>query len=133
MAEQDSIRVLCVDDHPLLREGIAALVQSQGDMKLVAKVGSGREGVLGFGEHRPDVTLMDLRLPDMGGIDALIAIRSEFPDARIVILTTFEGDFEMQRALSAGARGYMLKSTRSRELIATIRQVHAGNKRISPD
>ena len=133
MAEQNRIRVLCVDDHPLLREGIAALVKNQRDMKLVARVGSGREGVLGFGEHRPDVTLMDLRLPDMSGIDAMVAIRSEFPEARIIVLTTFEGDVEMQRALQAGARGYMLKSMPPQDLIQGIREVHAGKKRIPPE
>ena len=133
MAEQDSIRVLCVDDHPLLREGIAALVKSQRDMKLVAQVGSGREGLLSFREHRPDVTLMDLRLADMSGIEAMVAIRSEFPEARIIVLTTFEGDVEMQRALQAGARGYMLKSMPPQDLIEGIREVHAGKKRIPPE
>jgi len=133
MAEQDPIRVLCVDDHPLLREGIAALIQNQRDMKLVARVGSGREGLLGFREHRPDVTLMDLRLPDMSGIDAMVAIRSEFPDARIIVLTTFEGDIEMRRALEAGARGYMLKSMPPQDLIEGIREVHAGKKRSPPE
>ena len=133
MAEQDPIRVLCVDDHPLLREGIAALVKSQRDMKLLAQVGSGREGLLSFREHRPDVTLMDLRLPDMSGIDAMVAIRSEFPDARIIVLTTFEGDVEMRRALEAGARGYMLKSMPPQDLIEGIREVHAGKKRIPPE
>ena len=133
MAEQDPIRVLCVDDHPLLREGIAALVKSQRDMKLVAQVGSGREGLSSFREHRPDVTLMDLRLPDMSGIDAMVAIRSEFPEARIIVLTTFEGDVEMQRALQAGARGYMLKSMPPQDLIEGIREVHAGKKRIPPE
>ena len=133
MAEQDPIRVLCIDDHPLIREGIAALVKSQRDMKLVAQVGSGREGLLSFREHRPDVTLMDLRLPDMSGIDAMVAIRSEFPEARIVVLTTFEGDVEMQRALQAGARGYMLKSMPPQDLIEGIREVHAGKKRIPPE
>src|SRR5467141_701798 len=121
MAEQDSIRVLCVDDHPLLREGIAALVTSQRDMKLVAQVGSGREGLFSFREHHPDVTMMDLRLPDMSGIDAMVAIRLEFPDARIIMLTTFEGDVEMQRALEAGARGYMLKSMPPKDLVEGIR------------
>jgi len=133
VAEQDPIRVLCVDDHPLLREGIAALVKSQRDMKLVAQVGSGREGLLSFREQRPDVTLMDLRLPDMSGIDAMVAIRSEFPEARIIVLTTFEGDVEMQRALQAGARGYMLKSMPPQDLIEGIREVHAGKKRIPPE
>ena len=133
MLEQDPIRVLCVDDHPLLREGIAALVKSQRDMKLVAQVGSGREGLLSFREQRPDVTLMDLRLPDMSGIDAMVAIRSEFPEARIIVLTTFEGDVEMQRALQAGARGYLLKSMPPQDLIEGIREVHAGKKRIPPE
>jgi DNA-binding NarL/FixJ family response regulator len=133
MARQDPIRVLCVDDHPLLREGIAALVKSQRDMKLVAEAGSGREALLTFREHRPDVTLMDLRLPDMSGIDTMVAIRSEFPDARIIMLTTFEGDVEIRRALEAGARGYMLKSMPPQDLIEGIRQVHAGKKRIPPE
>src|SRR5229473_761985 len=133
MAGHDPIRVLCVDDHPLLREGIAALVKSQRDMKLVAEAGSGREALLSFREHRPDVTLMDLRLPDKSGIDAMIAVRSEFPEARIIMLTTFEGDVEIQRALEAGARGYMLKSMPPQDLIEGIRQVHAGKKRIPPE
>src|SRR6266850_6286308 len=132
MAGQHSIRVLCVDDHPLLRDGIAALVKSQEDMKLVAEIGSGREALLSSREHHPDVILMDLRLPDMSGIDTMIAIRSEFPDARIIMLTTFEGDVEIRRALEAGARGYLLKSMPPRELIEAIRQVHAGKKCISP-
>src|SRR6267378_6827402 len=130
MALHDPIRVLCVDDHPVLREGIAALVESQLDMKLVAAAGSGRQALLSFREHRPNVTLMDLRLPDMSGIDTTAAIRSEFPDARIVMLTTFEGDVEIRRALEAGARGYMLKSMPPQDLIDGIRQVHAGKKRI---
>ncbi len=130
MAGHDPIRVLCVDDHPVLREGIAALVESQRDMKLVAGAGSGHQALLSFREHRPDVTLMDLRLPDMSGIDTMAAIRSEFPDARIVMLTTFEGDVEIRRALEAGARGYMLKSMPPQDLIEGIRQVHAGKKRI---
>src|SRR5258706_16026506 len=130
MARQDPIRVLCVDDHPLLRQGIAALVKSQRDLKLVAEAGSGREALLSFRVHRPDVTLMDLRLPDMSGIDTMVAIRSEFPDARIIMLTTFEGDVEIRRALEAGARGYMLKSMPPQDLLDGIRQVHAGKKRI---
>src|SRR6266849_1648846 len=133
MAGNDSIRVLCVDDHPLLREGIAALVKSQRDMELVAVAGSAREAILSFREHRPDVTLMDLRLPDMSGIDTMIAIRSESSDARIIMLTTFEGDVEIRRALEAGARGYMLKSMPPQELIEGIRQVHAGKKYIPPE
>ncbi len=130
MAGHDPIRVLCVDDHPVLREGIAALVESQRDMKLVAGAGSGHQALLSFRELRPDVTLMDLRLPDMSGIDTMAAIRSEFPDSRIVMLTTFDGDVEIRRALEAGARGYMLKSMPPQDLIDGIRQVHAGKKRI---
>src|SRR6476660_3188266 len=110
MGQGTRIRVLSVDDHPLLREGIAAMINGQPDMILVAGAASGRDALMLFREHRPNVTLMDLRLPDMSGIDALIAIRAEFDDARIVLLTTFEGDAEIQRALQAGARGYMLKS-----------------------
>jgi DNA-binding NarL/FixJ family response regulator len=132
MTAAASIRLLTVDDHPLMREGIAAVVASQSDLQLVAEAGSGREALLSFREHRPDVTLMDLRLPDMSGIDALSAIRAEFPDARVVILTTFEGDVEIQRALQAGARGYLLKSMPPREMVEAIRQVHAGRKRIPP-
>jgi DNA-binding NarL/FixJ family response regulator len=127
------IRILSVDDHPLLQEGIAAMIRSQPDMELAGEVRNGREALPRFRETRPDVTLMDLRLPDMSGIDALIAIRAEFPEARVVILTTFEGDAEIQRALAAGARGYLLKSTPPRELLEAIRHVHAGKKRIPPD
>ena len=119
-----------VDDHALLREGIAAIITNEPDMVLVAQASTGREAVQQFRQHRPDVTLMDLRLPDMSGIDAMIAIRAESPDARIIILTTFEGDVEMQRALQAGARGYLLKSMPPKELVAAIRQVHAGRKSI---
>ena len=121
-----------MDDHPLLREGIAAMIDGQPDMTLVAGAASGHDAITLFREHRPDVTLMDLRLPDMSGIDALIAIRAEFDDARIVLLTTFEGDAEIQRALQAGAKGYMLKSMPPRELVAGIREVHAGKKFIPP-
>jgi DNA-binding NarL/FixJ family response regulator len=119
-----------VDDHPLLREGITAIINSQPDMTLVAQAATGSEGVQKFREHRPDITLMDLRLPDMSGIDSMIAIRTEFSEARIVMLTTFEGDVEIQRSLEAGARGYILKSMPPKELVEVIRQVHSGKKRI---
>jgi DNA-binding NarL/FixJ family response regulator len=128
-----TIRVFSVDDHPLLREGIAAVINSQSDMSLVALATSGREAIQLFREHRPDVTLMDLRLPDLSGIDAMIAIRAEFPDARVMMLTTFDGDVEIERALLAGARGYVLKSLPPRELADAIRDVHAGRKRIPAD
>jgi len=127
------IGVFSVDDHPLLRQGIGAIINSQPDMSLVAEAANGSEAIQGFRKHVPDVTLMDLRLPDMSGIDALIAIRTEFPEARIIMLTTFEGDVEVQRALEAGARGYVLKSMPPRELVEVIRQVHAGKKRIPPE
>lgn len=130
MTDQIRIRVLSVDDHPLLREGLAAIINNQPDMSLVAEAASSSEAVQRFREHRPDVTLMDLRLPDASGIDAMIAIRGEFADARIIMLTTFEGDVEIQRALEAGARGYMLKSMPPSELVEVIRQVHAGKKRV---
>jgi DNA-binding NarL/FixJ family response regulator len=130
MTDQVRIRVLSVDDHPLLREGLAAIINNQPDMSLVAEASSSSEAVQRFREHRPDVTLMDLRLPDASGIDAMIAIRGEFADARIIMLTTFEGDVEIQRALEAGARGYMLKSMPPSELVEVIRQVHAGKKRV---
>jgi DNA-binding NarL/FixJ family response regulator len=129
----DQIRVFSVDDHPLLREGIAALVNNQPDMTLVAEASTGAEAIERFKQHVPDVTLMDLRLPDMSGIDILIAIRTEFPEARIVMLTTFEGDVEIHRALQAGARGYVLKNMPPSQLLDVIRQVHAGKKRIPPE
>ena len=127
------IRILTVDDHPLMRGGIAAMIRTQDDMLLVAEAASGGEGIAQFREHQPDITLMDLLLPDMSGIDALIAIRSEFPDARVIMLTTFEGDVEIQRALAAGARSYLLKSMPPAELVKGIREVHAGKKRIPPE
>jgi DNA-binding NarL/FixJ family response regulator len=132
VTERPKIRVFSVDDHPLLREGIAAIIGNERDMVVVAQASTGRDAVQQFREHRPDVTLMDLRLPDISGIDAMIAIRNGFPDARIVMLTTFEGDVEIQRALAAGARGYILKNLPPQQLVGVVRQVHAGNKRIQP-
>jgi DNA-binding NarL/FixJ family response regulator len=126
------IRVFSVDDHPLLHEGLAMVIRNQPDLLLVAEASSGREAIQRFREHKPDVTLMDLRLPDMSGIDAMMAIRSEFPEARVIILTTFAGDVEIQRALQAGARAYILKSMPPKEIVEVVRQVHAGKKRI-PD
>jgi DNA-binding NarL/FixJ family response regulator len=133
MSASTFIRILTVDDHPLLRQGISAMIRSQRDMELVAEASTGKEGLERFREHRPDITLMDLRLPDMNGVDVMAAIRAEFPDARIIVLTTFEGDVEIQRALEAGARGYLLKSMPPKELLDGIRQVHAGKKRIPPE
>lgn len=133
MSNQTNIRVFCVDDHPLLREGISAIINNQSDMSLVAESANGGEAIQKFREHRPDVTLMDLRLPDMSGIDALIAIRADFPEARVIMLTTFEGDVEIQRSLEAGARGYLLKSMPPKELIEGIRHVFAGRKWIPPE
>lgn len=127
------IRVLTVDDHPFLRDGVAALLATQDDICLIAEAATGREAIDAFRQHRPDVVLMDLQMPDLGGIDAMLAIREEFPHARFIVLTTYRGDAQVLRAMRAGARGYLLKSTLRNELIDAIRAVHAGRKRIAPD
>jgi DNA-binding NarL/FixJ family response regulator len=127
------IRVLSVDEHPLMRQGIASAINAKSDMQVVAHASSAHEAIRYFREHRPDVTLMDLRLPDMSGIDALIAIRKEFPKARIVVFTIFEGDIDIRRAFEAGARSYMLKSTLPNDLAETIRVVHAGKRSVPPE
>src|SRR5579864_3731439 len=133
MATGNQIRILCVDDHPVLREGIAAILASEADMVLVAEAGNGREAIEQFRIHRPDITLMDLQMPLMGGGEAILAIRKEFPDARIIVLTTHRGDAQADRAFKAGAYGYLLKSMLRKELVETIRSVHSGRKRISPE
>jgi DNA-binding NarL/FixJ family response regulator len=128
-----TIRIALVDDHPILRQGIAALISDQPDLQLVGQASNGLEAIEQFRLHRPDVMLMDLQMPGMNGIDAMSAIRGEFPDARFVVLTTYTGDVQIVRALKAGARAYLLKSLLHRELLETIRSVHAGNKRIPPE
>ncbi len=127
------IRILTVDDHPLLREGIAAVIEGQPDLQLVGEATNGREGVDVFRACRPDVVLMDLQMPQMGGIEAIAAIRGEFPEARIIVLTTYKGDSQAVRAFKAGAAGYLLKSMLRKELLDTIRTVHGGRKRIPPE
>ena len=127
----NSIRILAVDDHPMFRQGIAGLVAAQPDMCLVAEAANGREAIQQFRAHHPDVTLMDLQMPEINGLDAMIAIRGEFPDARIIVLTTYMGDVQVLRALKAGARGYLLKQSLNKELTDTIRAVHAGRKVLS--
>ena len=131
--DPDRIRILCVDDHPVVRQGIAGLVGIQPDMSLVSEAANGREAIQEFRTHRPDVTLMDLQMPEMSGLDAIIAIRGEFPDARIIVLTTYAGDVQALRALKAGARAYLLKNSLHKELLDTIRAVNAGRKALSPD
>ncbi|HTB14820.1 MAG TPA: response regulator transcription factor [Bryobacteraceae bacterium] len=127
------IRILTVDDHALLRKGIAALINAEPDMKLVAEASDGQEAIAEFKEHRPDVTLMDLQMPEMSGIECIIAIRSDFPNARIIVLTTYPGDLQVLRALKAGARGYLLKGQVNKDLPDVIRAVHSGQKRIPPE
>jgi DNA-binding NarL/FixJ family response regulator len=133
MPNADCIRVLSVDDHPLFRDGIAAIINCQSDMSLVGAASNGKEAIEAFRTLRPDVTMMDLRLPDLGGIDVTIAIRSEFADARVIVLTTFERDVEVHRALKAGACGYLLKSMPPAQMIDMIRQVHGGKKCVPPE
>ena len=133
MNAKDSIRILTVDDHPVLREGIAAVLGSEPDMALVAEANNGQEAIDQFRKHHPDVTLMDLQMPLMNGIDAILAIRKDFPDARIIVLTTYSGDAQAARAFEAGASGYLLKSMLRKELVETIRTVHSGKKKIPPE
>lgn len=133
MTNASSIRVLSIDDHPLVREGIGTIINGQADMSLAGTAANGKEGIEAFRALSPDVTLMDLHLPDLSGFDVMIAIRSEFPDARVIVLTTFDGDIDVQRALKAGARGYLLKSMPGRQMVDMIRQVHAGKKCVPPE
>src|SRR5271165_3418271 len=133
MNSVNPIRIMAVDDHPLIRQGIAGLVSSQPDMKLVAEATDGRAAVQQFRAHQPDVTLMDLQMPEMNGLDAISAIRGEFPEARVIVLTTYAGDVQALRAVKAGARAYLLKDTLHRELVEMIRAVHAGRKCLSPE
>lgn len=132
-ASANSIRILAVDDHPLFRSGIAALLATQPDMNLVAEASDGREAIERFRTHRPDITLMDLQMPEMNGLDAMIAIRGEFPDARVIVLTTYTGDVQVLRAMKTGARAYLLKNLLDKELLETIRAVHAGKKTLSAE
>jgi len=132
-ADASSIRILAVDDHPVIREGVAALLAGQSDMSLIAQASNGREAIQQFREHRPDVTLMDLQMPEMGGLDAMIAIRGEYPQARFIVLAGCIGDVQVLRALKAGARACILKNLSHRDLLETIRAVHGGKKTLSPE
>jgi len=132
-SESAPIRILAVDDHPLIRQGIEGLLAVQPDMKLVAEAATGREAIEQFRLHRPDITLMDLQMPQMSGLDAIMAIRGEFPDARIIVLTTYAGDVQALRALKAGAQAYLLKDTLHKELLGTIRAAYTGKKALSPE
>ena len=129
----NTIRIMAADDHVLLRRGIAAIIASQPDMSLVAEASNGREAVEQYRTHRPDITLMDLQMPEMNGLDAMIAIRTEFPEARIIMLTTYTGDVQVLRAMKVGARGYLLKTLLDKELLETIRAVHGGKKMLSAE
>ena len=131
MSQEKRIRILAVDDHALVRKGIRLLIGAESDLQLVAEASTGREAIGQFRAHRPDVTIMDLQMPEMNGLEAIIAIREEFPNAKIIVLTTYLGDVQVARALNAGARGYLLKGNISTDLLETIRAVHAGQKRIS--
>ena len=133
MSTDVPIRVLVVDDHPVVRQGIAVLIGSQSDMMLVAEASNGREAIQQFRKHHPDITLMDLQMPEMNGLDALAAIRGEFPDAKIIVLTTYTGDVQILRALKSGAQGYLLKNTFHKELVDAIRAVHGGKKTLSAE
>jgi DNA-binding NarL/FixJ family response regulator len=133
MNPSNQIRILSVDDHPMLREGLAAVLSTETDLVLVAEASNGQEAIEQFRVHRPDITLMDLQMPGMNGMDAMLGIRQEFPDAKIIVLTTYSGDAQAVRALNAGAYGYLLKNMLRKELIETIRSVHAGKKRIPPE
>src|SRR5262245_56021759 len=133
MSDDTRIRVLSIDDHPLVREGIAAIITAQPDMSLIGQASDAHEGIRLYKHTKPDITLMDVRLPDMNGIDALIAIRTEFVNARVIMLSTAQGDVEIQRAIEAGARGFLLKSMPPKEIVAAIRQVHAGKKCVPPE
>src|SRR5688572_17053618 len=133
MSPSGPIRILSVDDHPMLREGIAAVLANEQDMFVVAEASNGREAIEQFRTHRPDVTLMDVQMPEVNGIDAILKIREEFPDARIIVLTTYTGDAQAARAFKAGASGYLLKNMVRKELIDTIRTIHSGKKKIPPE